>query len=330
MSELISLKALARITESPILAETYSVASGVNFLVVDLRTSEPELAARHQPACVILGLGPYANRQGVIDLMAADESELRMLVDAIDRQPVAAATLAQVLRHNENATNTQGLLTESLAYSTLQASDDFKRWIDLTVRPQIKPPTQTPLLIQRDGANLELILNRPESHNAYDMALKDALCEGLQLAQVDASIESVRLRGNGPSFSAGGDLSEFGSVDNAGLAHLSRTTRSAGALLSALSARSEAWIHGACIGAGIELPAFTQHVTAHPDAFFQLPEVAMGLIPGAGGTVSIVKRVGRQRTALLALSNRRIDAETALAWGLVDGLSREFFLDHST
>ena len=74
------------------------------------------------------------------------------------------------------------------------------------------------------------------------------------------------------------------------------------------------------IGAGIELPAFTSHITAAAGSFFQLPEVAFGLVPGAGGTVSLPRRIGRQRTAWLALTTRRIDAETALAWGLVDSL----------
>ena len=330
MPEVISLKTFARITASSLLAETYSVASGHNFLVVDMQSSEPESQAKFMPACVILGLGPYAKRQSSVDVMVADEKELAMLVAAIDHQPVAAATLVQVLRHNETATIEQGLLAESLAYSTLQASDDFKQWLSEFDRPATKPSTQPPLLIERDGTRLVLTLNRPERHNAYDMALKDALCECLQLALEDTSIDLVCLRGNGPSFSAGGDLSEFGSVSNPGLAHLSRTTRSAAALLSAQSAHTEAWVHGACIGAGIELPAFTQHVTAHPDTFFQLPEVAMGLIPGAGGTVSVVKRVGRQRTAYLALSNQRLDAETALAWGLIDALSSEFLFHHST
>ena len=76
----------------------------------------------------------------------------------------------------------------------------------------------------------------------------------------------------------------------------------------------------ACIGAGIELPAFLERIVATGDAFFQLPEVAMGLIPGAGGTFSICRRIGRQRTAWMALTNDRIDAETARSWGLVDAL----------
>ncbi|HVT34396.1 MAG TPA: enoyl-CoA hydratase/isomerase family protein, partial [Nevskiaceae bacterium] len=74
----------------------------------------------------------------------------------------------------------------------------------------------------------------------------------------------------------------------------------------------------ACIGSGAEFPAFAAHVTASEDAWFQLPELDFGLIPGAGGTVSIARRVGRQRTAWLVLSGKRIDAQRALDWGLVD------------
>jgi len=53
-----------------------------------------------------------------------------------------------------------------------------------------------------------------------------------------------------------------------------------------------------------------------------LPEIDLGLIPGAGGTVSVTRRIGRHRTALLALSGQPIDAETALSWGLVDELAQ--------
>ena len=56
-------------------------------------------------------------------------------------------------------------------------------------------------------------------------------------------------------------------------------------------------------------------------AFFALPEVGFGLVPGAGGTVSIPRRIGRHRAALLGLSGQRIDAALALEWGLVDELA---------
>jgi enoyl-CoA hydratase/carnithine racemase len=77
------------------------------------------------------------------------------------------------------------------------------------------------------------------------------------------------------------------------------------------------------VGAGIELAAFAGKLTAREDAFFQLPEVAMGLVPGAGGTVSIPRRIGRQRTAYLALSGLPVDAITARQWGLIDEIREE-------
>jgi enoyl-CoA hydratase/carnithine racemase len=88
--------------------------------------------------------------------------------------------------------------------------------------------------------------------------------------------------------------------------------------LSACAERVRARVHGACVGAGIELPAFAAHVSASADASFRLPEVSMGLVPGAGGTASLTRRIGRQRTAWMALSGEAVDAGTALAWGLVD------------
>ena len=79
-------------------------------------------------------------------------------------------------------------------------------------------------------------------------------------------------------------------------------------------------LHGACIGAGIEMAAFAGRVVAHPEAVISLPEVGLGLIPGAGGTVSLPRRIGRHRTAELALTGRPIDAATAHRWGLVDAI----------
>lgn len=60
------------------------------------------------------------------------------------------------------------------------------------------------------------------------------------------------------------------------------------------------------LGSGLEMAAFCGHVTSTPDAVFGLPELALGLIPGAGGTVSITRRIGRWRTAYLVLSGATI------------------------
>jgi enoyl-CoA hydratase/carnithine racemase len=150
--------------------------------------------------------------------------------------------------------------------------------------------------------------------------MRDALVSALLLAEADPTLTRVVLRGAGPAFCAGGDLTEFGSNPDGGQTHLLRTRGGAAAPLHRLSARVEAVVHGACIGAGIELPAFAATVRVRGEATFRLPEVQMGLIPGAGGTVSIPRRIGRHRTCWLALTGTAIDAATALRWELVDAV----------
>lgn len=320
MSVTLSMPELQEITASAYAAEQHSVVTGINYLVVDVRNAAAANSVPcYWPNCVVIGLGQTTD---ATDVSVTDEQQLDELLNAIDAQPEAAATLVQLLRHNAESSIQQGLFAESLAYSMLQQSRGFQHWLATADKPAHRTDRESPLLIERNessaGVELTLILNRPKAHNAYSAGLRDALCEALHLAHADPKVQQVTLLGNGPSFSAGGDLSEFGAVQDAAEAHASRTTRSAGQLLATLACRTTAHLHGACIGAGIELPAFADQVSAKPDTFFQLPEVGMGLVPGAGGTVSICKRIGRQRTAWMALSGARIDTRSALQWGLID------------
>jgi enoyl-CoA hydratase/carnithine racemase len=105
------------------------------------------------------------------------------------------------------------------------------------------------------------------------------------------------------------------------MAHYIRSLRSCAMLLMALGERATVHLHGACIGSGIEIAAAAGRRVAHPDAFFQLPEVAMGLIPGAGGTVTINRAIGRHRAAYIALSGRRFSARIGLEWGLATDMA---------
>ena len=245
---------------------------------------------------------------------------MERLCQQIAAQPLAAATLVQILRASLDADISAALLRESLAYSTLQFSQGFQTW-RASQPPPIVVEEAEPLRLQRKDDVLNVTFNRPAVHNAYSTQLRDAFCSALQLAHDDRSLRHVRVAGEGPSFCAGGDLSEFGAVTDAGLAHLSRTTRSAGYLVATAPIEVSFQLHGACIGAGIELPAFSDNIGAREDSFFQLPEVSFGLVPGAGGTVSIPRRIGRHRTAYLAISNQPVSAPTALEWGLIDTLS---------
>jgi enoyl-CoA hydratase/carnithine racemase len=204
----------------------------------------------------------------------------------------------------------------------LQAGPEHGRWLAGRSRRLREIDERSPVRVQHQDRKLRITLTRPQKRNAYNAATRDALLDALAIVAGDPSIE-VLIDGDGPSFCSGGDLDEFGTLADPATAHVLRLARSAARAVHELAARVTVHVHGACIGAGIELPAFAARVTAREDATFALPEVGMGLVPGAGGTVSIPRRIGRHRTAWLALTGRRIDAPTALAWGLVDEITTE-------
>ncbi len=269
------------------------------------------------------------------DVVVEREDCLPSLVETCRRQPLAALAWVQLLRMSEGLGIHDGLVAESLVYSTLQAGPEFAAWLaarrlaQRSGAPKPERPDRVAgepaVRVRRDRASdgrerLRLSLNRPEKRNAFSVDMRDALVEALELAVADPEIAEIVLDGVGSAFCSGGDLDEFGSLPDPATAHAIRSTRSPARLMAQCSDRVHAYLHGGCVGAGIELPAFAGHVVAHPDAFFQLPESGLGLVPGAGGSVSIPRRIGRQRTAWLALSGERLDAPTALRWGLVDEL----------
>ena len=309
-------------------------------VVVDLQESdfsaEPfDQLSVDQPVCVVVGIHPAPDHvsakglfesrvPGYIDVVAQDSEDLASLVDAVNANPRACAVLVQLLRQSLDLSIGQALWAESMAYSNLQHGAEFSRFLKQNKKQHSKQRLSAEdspaVLVQRKNSELFVTLNRPDKHNAYSANMRDHLCDALEVALWDSSIDRVRISGAGDSFCAGGDLAEFGLARDAAEAHLSRTSRSAGQLFVALADRVVVHLHGACIGAGIELSGFAARIVARPDSFFQLPEVSMGLVPGAGGTACLPRRIGRLRTAWLALSGQRIDAVTALDWGLVDGL----------
>lgn len=243
------------------------------------------------------------------------------LAAGVAMAPVAAITLALLLRAGPYRSLAAGIVTESAVYSALQAGPEFARW--LAARPARSRPAGVgpPVRLERTGSRLEIVLDRAHVRNALNREMRDQLLAGFQLAAIDTSILEVVVRGEGPTFCSGGDLDEFGSREDPASAHLVRVASSIGLAVAAVAERVTFQLHGACAGAGIELPAFAGTVLAHPDTTFALPETRLGLLPGAGGTVSLVQRAGRHRVALLALCGRSIDARLALRWRMVDRLT---------
>jgi hypothetical protein len=267
--------------------------------------------------CTLVAGGPKSVPAAQIAVPSLGQASRAIAATAM-AAPKAAATLAGLLRLTSDIPVDQGLVAESLAYSMLLAGPEFARW--RAVRPP-RPPAPVPaepVLLDRSGAELSVTLNDPARHNCFSRHIRDGLAGALDVALADPSITTIWLTGRGPSFCSGGDLDEFGTTPDVAAAHLIRLDRSAAARAERCRDRLRPLLHGACIGAGIEIPSFAARVEARDDAFFQLPELTMGLIPGAGGTVSLPRRIGRWRTAYLALSGLRLDLPTALTWGLVD------------
>ena len=242
-------------------------------------------------------------------------------VEGVTRQvaahPHAAAVALQLLRDIEGVEIERALTLESLAYGRLQGGAEHAAWLAGRT-PVPSPPGR--VVVTREDEVLRITLDRSWARNAIDRVMRDDLFEAFTVAASDPDIARVELRSVGPAFCVGGDLAEFGVTRDPATAHRIRQLTLPARPLSLRPEILDVHVQGACVGAGLEIAAFAGRVTASPSAWFHLPELAMGLIPGAGGCVSIARRIGRQRAALLLLSGRRISATTALGWGLIDAI----------
>jgi hypothetical protein len=243
---------------------------------------------------------------------------LESLSAAVKANPHAAVTLAQVLRAQRTVSFDAALLIESFAFSSLLGGSEFRRWHAGASREPPALEVGPAVLVERDGDTLRISLARPGNDNALTAELRDQLVEALREARLDDSIETVEIMGLGRFFCQGGALHEFGMAEDLALAHQIRTVRSVAWAMHNLKARTRVKIQGGAVGSGLEFAAVAQEIVAGSSTFFSLPEVSMGLIPGAGGTVTVAKRIGRQRTCYMALSGAQVRARTALAWGLID------------
>ena len=242
------------------------------------------------------------------------------VLEGLRANPKASVVAAQTLRLGDRLSRPDALLAESLAYATLQAGPEHARWLAERGRRTRRDRDHPRIEVADGGASVTVTLNRPRLLNLFDAAMRDQLVDVLKALQAGADERPVVLTGAGGNFCAGGDPAEFGTVSDPAAAHLIRSRANAAPWLAAVADRTTALVDGACVGAGIELAALCATVTATERARFRLPELSMGLIPGAGGTVSIPARIGRQRTLEWLLTNAEIDASAALGWGLVDTL----------
>jgi enoyl-CoA hydratase/carnithine racemase len=300
-------------------------AAGSLALTVGVATTQPPPSLNpllDALTLTIAGPGVSPARQ----LVTIDEPNQAVaeLEKSAGRCPRACVALGQLLRQTPCLDTLAGLAAEAAVYSMLLGGPEFAAW--LATRDATKPraaPARPLVRIDRAGHRLSVLLDHPERRNAFSFRMREALYEALELAVADDTIQEVELAGAGPVFSSGGDLAEFGTATDLVAAYLVRLDRAPWRLIDRLGERVTVRTHGAAVGAGIELSSFAGRMVAAPGTYFLLPEIPMGLIPGAGGTVGVPRRIGRWRAAWMMLSAARVDAETTLAWGLIDDLADE-------
>ncbi len=166
--------------------------------------------------------------------------------------------------------------------------------------------------LETRGGVAVLTLNHPPV-NALSAVVKQALLDHLEKALADEAVNALVIAGAGKHFSAGADLREFGASASAGPVLpdlIDRIEASAKPVVAAL--------HGTVAGGALELALGCHYRVAGDGAELTLPEVGLGILPGAGGTVRLPRLVGVEAALDLILSGRRVTAAEAVALGLID------------
>ncbi len=162
----------------------------------------------------------------------------------------------------------------------------------------------------------QLRLNRPEKKNAITAAMYSALADGLETADRDPDVRAILIGAEGDAFTAGNDMGDFltrpAVADTA--SPVSRFLRT----ISAIGTPVVAAVNGLAIGIGTTMLLHCDLVVASTCARFQTPFVNLGLVPEAASSLLLPRRIGHQRAAELLLLAESLDAETALAFGLVN------------
>ena len=155
--------------------------------------------------------------------------------------------------------------------------------------------------------------------NGMNHAVRRSVVEGIDRAHADPAVSAIVLTGAGGLFSGGADIREFGTP----LARAEPTLPTVIAIVEASDKPVVAAISGSCMGGGLELALGCHFRVAAADAQFALPEVRLGLLPGAGGTQRLPRAIGLEAALNMIVSGATVPAErfrgTALLDAIIDG-----------
>jgi 2-(1,2-epoxy-1,2-dihydrophenyl)acetyl-CoA isomerase len=167
------------------------------------------------------------------------------------------------------------------------------------------------------GSVLTITLNRPDSYNAFTTSMHAALNAALEEAASE-DVRAVVITGAGKGFCAGQDLTEFQGLEHDIGEHLEATYHRNVRAIRSLEKPVIAAVNGAAAGAGLSLACLCDYRLAADNAAFVPGFIGIGLIPDSGGSYFIARLLGASRAFAWMSSNRKLSAEEALGWGLVD------------
>lgn len=176
-----------------------------------------------------------------------------------------------------------------------------------------------PVRVRREAAVGVVVLNRPDKRNALDLVMRAAIAAAFRELEADEQVKAIVVTGSDTVFAAGADLNLL--VDKGAQAVADIDLGQYWAPVAGSRKPVIAAVSGFALGAGCELALMCDFIVADASARLGQPELAVGIMPGAGGTQRLVRAVGKQVASLMLMTGEALTGERAHQLGLVAELA---------
>lgn len=185
--------------------------------------------------------------------------------------------------------------------------------------------------VSQENGICTVTINRPKSLNALNSQVIGELTGIVSSIEKDTSVKAVILTGSGDkAFVAGADIVEMADMNTVQAMEFSRKGQELIRSIETMNKVVIAAVNGYALGGGFELALACDFIYASTNAFFGLPEVTLGIMPGFGGTQNLPRLIGPNRSRELIFSGQKLDAHKAEAWGIVNKVvEQEALLDEA-
>lgn len=173
------------------------------------------------------------------------------------------------------------------------------------------------VILNLDEGIATIMLNRPQAMNALCDALNTDLLEAIRSVYADGTVRALIITGSGKAFAAGADIKEMMNANQFDAERTARKAHSINDILEALPIPVIAAVNGPALGGGCEIALSCDFRVAGESSAFGLPEVGLGIIPGAGGTQRLTKIVGPVKAKEIIMAGKVVKGKEAYEIGLV-------------